>query len=106
MLKGNGTPVVTGQVLALSAVLDDGRVIASRFGDGGDGFVVVDGSGHELSRLSNPPGFAGLMSTLPGATTMVGNDAYVASSARTLSTSGRSSCSTSTTARSGPGSGA
>jgi hypothetical protein len=77
VLKARGT-AVADRVASLAATLDDGRVLITRFGTDGEEFVVVDGSGNELSRLPPPREFAGDLFAVPRATTVAGNHAYVA----------------------------
>jgi len=75
VFRTGGTMVAP--VVDLAAVLDDGRIIATRAGAGNAvDYVVLDGGGHELSR---PPTatFAGTLTPVPGAATVVGNVGYV-----------------------------
>jgi hypothetical protein len=74
--KGDGTLVA--QNASLVAVLDDGRVIATRRSVGRTDFVVLDGSGNELSRLSPGAELGGELTAAVEATTVVGNLGYVA----------------------------
>lgn len=70
--------MVAQPVVDLAAVLDDGRIIATRPGAGDAvDYVVLDGAGNELSRLSPTATFAGTLTPVPGAATVVGNRGYV-----------------------------
>lgn len=72
-----GGVMVAQPVSDLAAVLDDGRIIATRAGAGNAvDYVVLDGAGNELSRASTAA-FAGTLTPVPGAATVVGNVGYV-----------------------------
>jgi hypothetical protein len=70
--------MVAQPVLDLVAVLDDGRIIATRTGVDGPEYVVLDAGGGELSRLSLHGVFTGSLRPVPDAATVAGNRAYVA----------------------------
>jgi hypothetical protein len=75
-----GGAVVAQPVADLVAVLDDGRVIATRPGavTGVFDYVVLDAAGTELSRLSLATTFVGQRTEVPAAATIAGNRGYVA----------------------------
>jgi hypothetical protein len=68
--RGDGVEVTAdSDVEDIAGVLDDGRVIVSKQLD----FVVLSATGEELARHRVP----GSVNPTPGATTVVGNDAYL-----------------------------
>lgn len=71
--KGAGE-VVTGPARSV-AVLDDGRLLITRFGE--PDTIILDGAGQELSRLDPRAELAGTLSPFPDATYVQGNRAYV-----------------------------
>ena len=75
--KSGGT-MVARPVLDLIAVLDDGRIIATRSGTDGLAYVVIGAGGDELSRLSLHGAYTGTLEPVADAATVAGDRAYVA----------------------------